>query len=94
MPYSCVDGNVGLTEAKKKQKVEKSIVVSSTKGEILVSYYFIEASKVHRKRLVLRNIQLIFILKQYRSTANAFQFNDAFCISIPVYQSPSIDYLE
>ena len=36
MPYSCVDGNVGLTEAKKKQKVEKkSIVVSSTKGEIL-----------------------------------------------------------
>ena len=35
MPYSCVDGNVGLTEAKKKQKDEKSIVVSSTKGEIL-----------------------------------------------------------
>ena len=34
MPYSCVDGNVGLTEAKKKQKVEKGIVVS-TKGEIL-----------------------------------------------------------
>ena len=34
MPYSCVDGNVGLTEAKKKQKVEKGRVVS-TKGEIL-----------------------------------------------------------
>ena len=34
MPYSCVDGNVRLTEAKKKQKVEKGRVVS-TKGEIL-----------------------------------------------------------